>query len=213
MIRSRLTFSNVVSVLALFTALGGSSYAALEVTGKDVVDSSLTGRDIKDATLRSADIKPRTLRTSDFKNGSVTPDKLADVPAAAVFSQSPVTAKPAAPKTLHANSEIYDTADVHSPAKHTGRLTAPATGMYAVAAVVDWDPNSDGFRTLTLVGPSGNFASTGGPPLPKPAFTTQSVSGIEHLDKRQSVTVEALQGSGVPLNVRLNRFEMTFVGG
>ena len=213
MIRPRLTFANVVSVLALFTALGGSSYAALEVTGKDVKDSSLTSRDIKDATLRSADIKPHTLRTSDLKNGSVTPDKLADVPAAAVFNQSAVTAKPAAPKTLHADSEIYDTADLHSFTKHTGRLTAPVAGTYAVAAVIDWDPNSDGFRSLTLVGPSGDFASTGGPPLPTPAFTTQNASGIERLDKRQSVTVEALQGSGVPLKVRLRRFEMTFVGG
>jgi|GEM_PF-5097054 len=43
----RLTYSNVTATLALFIALGGSAYAAVEVTGQDVVDGSLTGKDIK----------------------------------------------------------------------------------------------------------------------------------------------------------------------
>jgi hypothetical protein len=43
----RLTYSNVTATLALFIALGGSSYAAVKVTGLDVVDGSLTGKDIK----------------------------------------------------------------------------------------------------------------------------------------------------------------------
>jgi hypothetical protein len=43
----RLTYSNVTATLALFIALGGSSYAAVKVTGIDVVDGSLTGKDIK----------------------------------------------------------------------------------------------------------------------------------------------------------------------
>jgi hypothetical protein len=43
----RLTYSNVTATLALFIALGGSSYAAFKVTGRNVVDGSLTGKDIK----------------------------------------------------------------------------------------------------------------------------------------------------------------------
>jgi hypothetical protein len=43
----RLTYSNVTATLALFIALGGSSYAAVKVTGRNVVDGSLTGKDIK----------------------------------------------------------------------------------------------------------------------------------------------------------------------
>jgi hypothetical protein len=43
----RLTYSNVTATLALFIALGGSAYAAVEITGRDVVDGSLTGKDIK----------------------------------------------------------------------------------------------------------------------------------------------------------------------
>jgi hypothetical protein len=43
----RLTYSNVTATLALFIALGGSAYATVKVTGRDVVDGSLTGKDIK----------------------------------------------------------------------------------------------------------------------------------------------------------------------
>ena len=43
----RLSYANVVATLALFVALGGSSYAALKITGRQVKDRSLTGKDIK----------------------------------------------------------------------------------------------------------------------------------------------------------------------
>jgi hypothetical protein len=33
----KLTYANVTATLALFIALGGSSYAAVKLTGKDVV--------------------------------------------------------------------------------------------------------------------------------------------------------------------------------
>jgi hypothetical protein len=55
--RSKLTYSNVTATLALFLALGGSSYAAIKVTGKNVVDSSLTTKDIKNSSLLKGDFK------------------------------------------------------------------------------------------------------------------------------------------------------------
>ena len=70
-LRNRLTFANVVSVLALFVALGGSSYAAIKVTGKNVKDSSLTGKDIKNSSLTSSDVKNRSLLSKDFKTGQL----------------------------------------------------------------------------------------------------------------------------------------------
>jgi hypothetical protein len=70
-LRNRLTFANVVSVLALFVALGGSSYAAIKVTGKNVKDSSLTGKDIKNSSLTTSDVKNRSLLSKDFKTGQL----------------------------------------------------------------------------------------------------------------------------------------------
>jgi hypothetical protein len=54
-LRSRLTYANVVSTLCLFIVLGGTSYAVVVVTGKNVKDNSLTGKDIKDASLLKKD--------------------------------------------------------------------------------------------------------------------------------------------------------------
>jgi hypothetical protein len=60
-IRQRLTYANVVATLALFVALGGSSYAALTITGRDVSNGSLTYRDIKKNTLGGSRIKESRL--------------------------------------------------------------------------------------------------------------------------------------------------------
>jgi hypothetical protein len=45
--RRHLTYANVMATLGVFIALGGSSYAAVKITGKDVRNRSLTGKDIK----------------------------------------------------------------------------------------------------------------------------------------------------------------------
>ena len=62
-LRRRLSYANVVATLALFVALGGSSYAALSLTGRDIRDASLTGRDIKRNSLTGRQIKEARLGT------------------------------------------------------------------------------------------------------------------------------------------------------
>jgi hypothetical protein len=51
----------IVAYTALVVALGGTSYAAVTVTGKQVKDSSLTGRDIRNGTLTGDDVKKRSV--------------------------------------------------------------------------------------------------------------------------------------------------------
>src|SRR5918999_5315472 len=86
-LRSRVTYANVMATIAVFIALGGSSYAALRVTGKHVPKDALTGADIKNLSgrdvrndsltgkdvqnLTGADIKNGTLRAEDFASGPV----------------------------------------------------------------------------------------------------------------------------------------------
>ena len=62
-LRRRLSYANVVATLALFIALGGSSYAALTITGKNVRDGSLTGKDIKRNSLTGRQIREGRLDT------------------------------------------------------------------------------------------------------------------------------------------------------
>jgi hypothetical protein len=40
-----------VAYLALFAALGGTAYAAVTVTGKNIKDGTVTGRDVKNSSL------------------------------------------------------------------------------------------------------------------------------------------------------------------
>ena len=67
----RPSHTTVVAYLALFVALGGSSYAAITITGKNVKNSSLTGSDIKNSSLTTSDVKNRSLLAVDFKSGQL----------------------------------------------------------------------------------------------------------------------------------------------
>ena len=51
----------VISLIALFVALGGTGYAALKVTGKNVKNRSLTGKDVKKNSLRGTEIRESKL--------------------------------------------------------------------------------------------------------------------------------------------------------
>ena len=67
----RLTYANVVATLALFVALGGSSYATIQFTGRNVKDRSLTAKDIKKNSLTTSEVKNRSLLAQDFKAGQL----------------------------------------------------------------------------------------------------------------------------------------------
>jgi hypothetical protein len=64
-----------MATLAVFIALGGSSYAALSLTGRDIKDRSLTQRELKRNTLGGTRIKESRLgkvrrsRNADRLNG------------------------------------------------------------------------------------------------------------------------------------------------
>ncbi len=70
-LRTRLTYANVMATIAVFIALGGSSYAAIKVTGRNVTDSSLSGKDVRNSSLTNKDVKNRSLLAVDFKAGQL----------------------------------------------------------------------------------------------------------------------------------------------
>jgi hypothetical protein len=60
-LRARLTYANVVATLALFLALGGTSYAALQITSKDIKNRTIKGGDIAKDTLGGTEINESRL--------------------------------------------------------------------------------------------------------------------------------------------------------
>jgi hypothetical protein len=70
-VRRRITYANTMATVAVLIALGGSSYAAVKVTGRNVEDGSLTGADVRNSSLRSKDIANRSLKSKDIANRSL----------------------------------------------------------------------------------------------------------------------------------------------
>jgi hypothetical protein len=64
--RRHLSFANVVSMLALFVALGGVSYAALKLP-----KNSVGSKQIKANAVKSGKVKNGSLRSKDFKAGDL----------------------------------------------------------------------------------------------------------------------------------------------
>jgi hypothetical protein len=70
-----LSFSNVVAMLALFLALGGSVYAASsksKISGARIKPKSLPGNRIKPKTLTGAQVKPGSLTGKQVVGSSLT---------------------------------------------------------------------------------------------------------------------------------------------
>ncbi len=70
--KRRITYSDVMSTLAAFLALGGVSYAAISLP-----KNSVAGKHIKKGAVASSDVKDGTLQRGDFKTG-VLPSTLSD---------------------------------------------------------------------------------------------------------------------------------------
>jgi hypothetical protein len=70
-IRSRITYANVTATLALFVALGGTSYAVKQLGSGDIRDNSIRSRDVRDNSLGTGDIHNRSLMARDFRRGQL----------------------------------------------------------------------------------------------------------------------------------------------
>lgn len=56
-LRQRFTYANVMATIAVFIALGGSSYAALQIDSGDIANNSVRGVDVRNRTLSDRDVK------------------------------------------------------------------------------------------------------------------------------------------------------------
>jgi hypothetical protein len=74
-IKERLTYANVTATLALFVALGGSSYAAVSlprnsVGSQELKNNSVGAAEIKRKAVRSSEISDRSIRLRDISTSA-----------------------------------------------------------------------------------------------------------------------------------------------
>jgi hypothetical protein len=150
----------IVAIVALFMALGGTSYAALKVTGKNVANSTLTGIDIKNKSLGPKEHKPDSLGGAQINEAL-----LGTVPMAAKASDADtVGGQPASSfmvkQTRGFEAPIPNVLNIANNAV-IGTLADLAPGTYVVTAklVYDNDGAADS-QTCTLHVPGGNDTTT-----------------------------------------------------
>jgi hypothetical protein len=135
----RLTYANVMSTLALFVALGGSSYAAFKISGKSIENRSIAAKKVKRDSLTNREIRESRLNVRSARRahrlGGFTADELrihcpADtVPIADVCVET--TPRPAVAYT----SAVLDCLRVGTPSGPGRRLPTHGELMAALTAV------------------------------------------------------------------------------
>jgi hypothetical protein len=82
-IRSRLTYANVMSTIAVFLIIGGATAFAATHLGnsvgtKQLKKNAVTGAKVKDGSLTGADVAAGSLATANFADGSINSAKVLD---------------------------------------------------------------------------------------------------------------------------------------
>jgi hypothetical protein len=67
-----LSFSNVIAVIALFIALGGSVYAASKINGKQIKPKSIPANRLKPASITGKQVKPGSLTGREVVGSSLS---------------------------------------------------------------------------------------------------------------------------------------------
>jgi hypothetical protein len=93
-LRRHISYANVVATLALFVAVGGSSYAALRIGSRDIRDNSIRSVDVRNNAIAGKDVRNRTLRARDIGRdslggGVIKESRLSRVPDAALLEGKP----------------------------------------------------------------------------------------------------------------------------
>ena len=139
-LRRRLTYANVMSTLALFIALGGSSYAAWSISGSDVKNRSIAGKKLKRNTLTGKQIRESRLsrvpraRNADRLNGATAASLRIRCPGD-TFPSADVCVERAPRGPAAYGSAVLDCALVGTPSGPGRRLPTHGELIAALTAV------------------------------------------------------------------------------
>ncbi len=139
-LRARLTYANVMSTLAVFIALGGSSYAAFTISGSTIRNRSIPGKKLKRNTLTGREIRESRLRKVPRARNA---DRLNGVTASSLKIRCPSDTFPVADVCVEKNarppasysSAVLECAQVGTPAGPGRRLPTHGELRAALAAV------------------------------------------------------------------------------
>lgn len=156
-IKQRCTYANVMATLAVFIALGGSSYAAIKIDGRDIRSRSITSGKVKRNTLSGIEIRESSLGRV---NRAKSADRVGGVTAAELKIRCPSDTFPAADVCVERTpraaspygSAVLQCKQVGTPAGPGRRLLTHGELLAALSAV----PLAAGGELTSNVYPSGS---------------------------------------------------------
>jgi hypothetical protein len=168
-LRSRLTFANVVALMALFVALSGGAYALTipknSVGAKQLKKNAVTRSKIRKGAVTSSKVKDRSLLAKDFKAGQLTAQGLkGDTGAPGVVRSTSLSWGGQSGPDPHNDStfHVHRTIGSFSKASASSRIIVSVTGslssdQYTCEVQVRIDGKDAAGRS------SGTFSNTSNP--------------------------------------------------
>lgn len=78
LLRNRPSPALAVSIVALVVAMGGTSYAAIQITSQDIKNNTIQSNDIKDKGVKGRDLAKDSMNRGKIKKNAVTSAKIND---------------------------------------------------------------------------------------------------------------------------------------
>ena len=163
------SYTNVMSTVAVFIALGGSSYAALEIKSADIANNSVRGVDVRNRSLKERDVKRNAL-----SGRSIRESRLGRVPRAR--DADLLTGMSAADLLLKCPAGTFPIADVcaetasRQPASYgVAVIECANTGVPVRAWTTAADTRRAPFRAERRTAGTGRRADLGGVPVERDA--------------------------------------------
>jgi hypothetical protein len=170
--RQRLTYANVMSTLAVFIALGGSSYAAFKISGNSIENRSIPAKKIKRNSLTGREIRQSRLNVRHARRaerlGGFTAEELRVHCPRDTFPIADVCVERTARAATSYSSAVLDCLRIGTPAAAGRRLPTHGELMAALTAV--------------QLAPGGELTSeiypTGGPEQLNVLYITDQVGSV-----------------------------------
>ena len=112
----------IVALLALFVAMGGSSYAAVKISARDIQRGAVGTRAIANNSIRSADVHNAAITGVDVKDDSLTNADIDNTSLSAATAKSADTASRATTATSATTAAKATNADNADNAANAGKL-------------------------------------------------------------------------------------------